>query len=164
MPTGVFYSPGWDSWEEDLYVEIHIPSWMVDDGDWRSVFQQESRKEWSRTGLGSANAKNMPSSSRWNCSDIAAVEMVIAPYSFCTCSLYVLSTFSLVTPTLITSFPQGNLSGQNGFFSPTDLLIPGDRVRSQVYSVLITTPDSLLASRGLTLKCFINFNHNFLQV
>ena len=118
MSTGVFYSPGWDSWEEDLYVEIHIPSWMVDDGDWRSVFQQESRKEWSRTGLGSANAKNMPSSSRWNCSDIAAVEMVIAPYSFCTCSLYVLSTFSLVTPTLITSFPQGNLSGQNGFFFP----------------------------------------------
>ena len=95
------------------------------------------------------------SSSRWNCSDIAAVEMVIALYSFCTCSLYPLSTFFLVIPILITSFPQGNLSGQNGFFfPPAGLLIPSDQVSSQVYSVLITTPDYLLASRVLTLKCF----------
>ena len=140
-----------------------LPGWLMMETEGLSSNKRAEGVKQNRTR--ECKCKNHAhSSSRWKCSDIAVAEMVIAPYSFCTCSLYVLSTFSLITPTLITSFPQGNLSGQNGFFSPTDLLIPSDRVRSQVYSVLITTPDSLLASRGLTLKCFINFNHNFLQV
>ena len=140
MPTGVFYSPGWDSWEEGLFGGY--PNSSLDGWWWRLKVcgpTREGRSEAER--IWGCKCKNHAhSSSRWNCSDIEAVEKVIMPYSFCTCSLNLLSTFSLITQPWSHHFLRGTFLDRMDSPPPTNLLIPSDEVRSQVYSVPVNYP------------------------
>lgn len=71
--------------------------------------------------------------------------------------IHMFSTFPLLLP-ILTSFPQGNLSGQNGVFS-ADWSFPGDQIRSQVYPILIFSR-TLLYPRVLTLTLFATLSQS----
>lgn len=117
----------WGSWthldgKADWKVSVwkfKISPWMVDGGGQSSVSSQERRKEWSIgpwARLRNPNAKSIPAAAQGlTCLDLAVVEIFIALYMFCICLLYLFIRFSIIAWILTTSFPRGNLFGQNGY-------------------------------------------------
>lgn len=128
-PTRFSDSPAGHLWDQHLCVEVRIPPWIVNDGDWSSALKQYSRSLLARLRT-PKELSVFHSAQGCTCWGTTMGEIFTAPYLF----LKPISLLSL--PPLSTSSPTGHRSAQINFF-PVASLLPRDQLTSQVNLVLL---------------------------
>ena len=137
-----------------LCVEVQIPHWMVDDGDWSTIFSKRPGRSETEPELGIQMQKPWPRQLKVEFGHLMGRQQTLQQwrylhlYIFFICSPHLLiNTFLTVTLTSEHICPWELVWIKQGVF-PADLQFPRDELRHQVYLILIinSTPSTLLVS------------------